>query len=127
MSRRIHPSWVVLASIESAQADRCVDVFRRPDDSFGFEEFRRDVEDRGAWTPVRYFSAQPYATQDAALAASMGRSAGSDIFIHGQGPEGRAQSKLKQDWTAGCVAVTDAEAEEIYSMVQDGTPILITP
>ena len=65
--------------------------------------------------------------QDAALAASMGRSAGSDIFIHGQGPEGRAQSKLKQDWTAGCVAVTDAEAEEIYSMVQDGTPILITP
>ena len=57
----------------------------------------------------------------------MGRSAGSDIFIHGQGPEGRAQSKLKQDWTAGCIAITDAEVEDVYAMVPDGTPILITP
>lgn len=70
MSRRIDPSWIVLASLENAQADRCVDIFTRPDGSFGFEEFRRDVEDAGAWTPVRYFSAQSYATQDAALAAA---------------------------------------------------------
>ena len=65
--------------------------------------------------------------QDSALAASLGRGAGGDIFIHGQGPEGRVQSKFKQDWTAGCIAVTDAEAEDIYAMVPDGTPILITP
>ena len=65
--------------------------------------------------------------QDSAQAASQGRSAGSDIFIHGQGPEGRVQSKVKQDWTAGCIAVTDAEVEDIYAMVPDGTPILITP
>jgi hypothetical protein len=70
MSRRIHQSWVVLASIENAQADRCVDIFSRPDGSFGFEEFRRDAEDAGAWTPVQYFSAQSYATRDAALAAA---------------------------------------------------------
>lgn len=56
MSRRIDPSWVVLASIENAESDRCVDVFRRPDGSFGFEEFRRDPEDAGAWTPVAYFA-----------------------------------------------------------------------
>ena len=37
------------------------------------------------------------------------------------------QSKVKQDWTAGCIAVTDAEVEDIYAMVPDGTPILITP
>lgn len=66
-------------------------------------------------------------TQDQALAAAVGRSAGSDIFIHGQGPEGRALSQRRQDWTAGCIAVTDDEAEDIYAMVRDGTPILIAP
>ena len=65
--------------------------------------------------------------QDSALAASVGRSAGSDIFIHGQGPEGRALSKQKADWTAGCIAVSDAEIEDVYAMIPDGTPILITP
>ena len=70
MSRRIDRSWVVLASLEDDQATRCVDVFRRADGSFGFEEFRRDVEDRGAWTPVRFFSAQSFATQAAAHAAA---------------------------------------------------------
>ena len=65
--------------------------------------------------------------QDSALAASVGRSAGSDVFIHGQGPEGRALSKQKADWTAGCIAVSDAEIEDVYAMIPDGTPILITP
>ncbi|QRZ14038.1 L,D-transpeptidase family protein [Paracoccus methylovorus] len=65
--------------------------------------------------------------QDAALAAALGQSAGSDIFIHGQGPEGRALSQSRRDWTVGCIAVTDAEVEDIYAMVRDGTPILITP
>ncbi len=27
------------------------------------------------------------------------------------------------DWTAGCISVTDRQIEEIYAMVQDGTPI----
>ena len=47
--------------------DRCVDLFRRPDGSFGFEEFRRDVEDAGAWTPVAYHSGAAYSSMDAAL------------------------------------------------------------
>jgi hypothetical protein len=50
MSGRIDPSWLVFDSIENAEHDRCVDCFSRPDGSFGFEEFRRDVEDGGAWT-----------------------------------------------------------------------------
>ncbi len=65
--------------------------------------------------------------QDSARAAQSGRSAGSDIFIHGLGPEGRVLSKQKQDWTAGCISVGDEEIEDIYAMVPDGTPILITP
>jgi hypothetical protein len=68
MSRRLDPSWVVIESIENPQHDRCVDVFTRPDGSFGFEEFRRDVEDAGAWTPVSYFCGLRHASKAEALA-----------------------------------------------------------
>ena len=65
--------------------------------------------------------------QDAAEATAVGMNPGRDIFIHGQGPEGKALSKLRRDWTVGCIAVTDAEMEDIYAMIQDGTPIQINP
>ncbi len=67
MSRRIDKSWTVFDSVENPEHDRCVDLFERPDGSFGFEEFRRDVEDAGAWTPVQYFSGAVYASRRAAL------------------------------------------------------------
>ena len=70
MSRRIDKSWTVYDSLENAQHDRCVDLFRRPDGTFGFEEFRRDVEDAGAWTPVAYYSGVAYASHEAALDAA---------------------------------------------------------
>jgi hypothetical protein len=54
MSKRIDKSWLVFTSIENFDHDKCVDLFSRPDGSFGFEEFRRDPEDRGEWTPVKY-------------------------------------------------------------------------
>ena len=47
MSKRIDKSWVVFSSVENLEHDRCVDLFSRPDDTFGFEEFRRDPEDGG--------------------------------------------------------------------------------
>ena len=70
MSRRIDKSWVVFTSIEDAHGERCVDLFLRPDGSYGFEEFRRDVEDAGAWTPVQYYSGAVYASKDEAVAAA---------------------------------------------------------
>jgi hypothetical protein len=70
MSARLDPSWRVLASPSTPAVDRCVDIFSRPDGTFGFEEFRRDPEDMGARTPVAYFSAHEYPTQQAALAAA---------------------------------------------------------
>ena len=70
MSSRIDKSWVVFESIENLEANRCVDLFLRPDGTHGFEEFRRDPEDAGAWTPVQYFSARAYASADEALAAA---------------------------------------------------------
>lgn len=63
--------------------------------------------------------------RDVEVARALGLSPGGDIFIHGEatkfgGGPGR-------DWTAGCIAVKDAEIEEIYAMVQDGTPIYLLP
>lgn len=60
--------------------------------------------------------------KDRAFALAAGKETGGDIFIHGQDPKDR---RNKGDWTAGCIAVTDREMEEIYSMVQPGTPIFI--
>jgi murein L,D-transpeptidase YafK len=62
-------------------------------------------------------------TIDLARAKALGVRAGGDIFIHG-GPR-RAVDRRKSDWTAGCIAVTDAEIEEIWSMVPTGIPITI--
>ncbi len=70
MSTRIDKSWLVLESIENDEHDRCVDLFRRPDGSFGFEVFRRDVEDAGLWTAVAYHSGA-YASKEAARAAAV--------------------------------------------------------
>lgn len=71
MSRRLDPSWLVFVSIENPEHDRCVDLFSRPDGSFGFEEFRRDAEDGGRWTPVRYFSGARYVDEAGARAAAI--------------------------------------------------------
>jgi hypothetical protein len=67
MSERIDKSWLVLVSVENPEHDRCVDIFSRPDCSYGFEEFRRDVEDGGRWTPVQYYSGAAYVSSGEAL------------------------------------------------------------
>jgi hypothetical protein len=70
MSARLDPSWRVLHSPSTPAVDRCVDVFTRPDGTYGFEEFRRDPEDMGAWTPVAYFSGREFATEEEAIAGA---------------------------------------------------------
>jgi len=60
---------------------------------------------------------------DLARARAMGVRPGGDIFIHG-GPRGSVDRR-KKDWTAGCIAVSDKEIEEIWSMVPTGIPITI--
>ena len=60
---------------------------------------------------------------DRAYAEAMGKSPGGDIFIHG----GPRRPISRQDWTEGCIAVSDREMERIYAMVKIGTPIHILP
>ena len=67
MSRRIDKSWTVFVSVENLEHDRCIDFFSRPDGSYGFEEFRRDIEDAGHWTPVASYSGVVYAASADAL------------------------------------------------------------
>jgi hypothetical protein len=66
---RLDKSWLVLAGHQTPEANRCVDIFSRPNGTFGFEEFRRDAEDLGAWTPIRYFSGHEYPTEINAINA----------------------------------------------------------
>src|SRR5262249_16828697 len=70
MPKRIASTWPVVASIENAEHDRGYDLLSRPDGRYGFEEFRRDAEDAGAWTPVQYYSDAVFASRDMALAAA---------------------------------------------------------
>lgn len=54
---------------------------------------------------------------------------GGDIMIHGL-PNGRgalARYYAGRDWTDGCVAVTDAEVEEIWRLTQDDARVHIAP
>jgi len=67
MRKRIDKSWLVVISIENSDHDRCLDLFLRPDGTYGFEEFRRDMEDRGEWTPASYYSDSIYPTAASAL------------------------------------------------------------
>jgi murein L,D-transpeptidase YafK len=56
-------------------------------------------------------------------------SPGGGIMIHGFPEEGIAIDDLGpyRDWTKGCIAVSNADMEEIWRLVPDGTPIEIVP
>ncbi len=64
---------------------------------------------------------------DRRRAAELGRSPGGDIFLHGQ-PNGLDPDlMLKGDWTAGCIALTNAEIEELWRVTPLGTLVEIRP
>ncbi|MGO4777524.1 murein L,D-transpeptidase family protein, partial [Lysobacter sp. 2RAB21] len=47
---------------------------------------------------------------------------GGDIMIHGGTPPG-----YRRDWTDGCIALTNEQIEEVWSLVPNGIPIRINP
>ncbi len=44
---------------------------------------------------------------------------GGDIFIHGGG--------AGEDWTLGCVAVSNSDIDELFDVIPVGTPVKILP
>lgn len=65
--------------------------------------------------------------RDRAAAQAVGVSPGGDIFIHGQPNQLPAGAVVPGDWTAGCVAVTDPEIEELFAATPVGTEVEIRP
>lgn len=65
--------------------------------------------------------------QDKLNAQMNGYSPGGDIMIHGlPNNTGFLENYyVNNDWTDGCIAVTNEEIREIWSAVSDGTPIFI--
>ena len=61
----------VLVSIETDDGGRCVDLFRRPDGSFGFEEYRRDVEDGQGWFAIGSFGDRRFESEVLAKTAAL--------------------------------------------------------
>jgi murein L,D-transpeptidase YafK len=62
-------------------------------------------------------------------ASSLGTSPGGDVMIHGLPPRYASigAAHREYDWTEGCIAVTNAEIEEIWRAVPNGAPIQIKP
>lgn len=67
-------------------------------------------------------------------AQTRGVSPGGNVMIHGSmktfgGNRGQPLYEYlpQQDWTLGCIAVSNQDMDEIYQQVKDGTPIEIRP
>lgn len=73
-------------------------------------------------------------TQDLAQAQARGVSAGGDVMVHGSSnlPQGNPNSVLynylpQNDWTHGCISVSNQDMDELWVNVKNGTPIIIQP
>ncbi len=67
--------------------------------------------------------------QDRQRAAQRGVDPGGQIMIHGQPNEPTYSEAYygSQDWTNGCIAVSNSDMIDIWLMTPDGTPIEIRP
>lgn len=70
---------------------------------------------------------------DLAYAEQRQKSAGGDVMIHGTVPTpatafpASSTYMPRKDWTLGCIAVTNADMDEIWQLVKNGTQIIIHP
>ena len=66
---------------------------------------------------------------DRAKAREKGVDPGGQIAIHGLPvkTDDAAWDYIERDWTNGCIAVTNQDMDQIWELVEDGTPIEIKP
>ena len=64
---------------------------------------------------------------DIAAAKAAGYSPGGDIMIHGQPNALPEPLTVPSDWTAGCIALTNAQMREIWDHAPIGTVVEIRP
>nr|WP_049763917.1 L,D-transpeptidase family protein [Shewanella halifaxensis] len=67
--------------------------------------------------------------EDRLRADALGISPGGQIMIHGENPNSSLSPEEAQmyNWTDGCIAVTNAEMDELWRAIDEGTPIEIWP
>jgi hypothetical protein len=58
---------VVIRSFNLDGETLCVDFFRRPDGTYGYEEFRREPEDGRGWFAIAAYSSRSFNTESDAL------------------------------------------------------------
>ena len=66
---------------------------------------------------------------DIAAARKLGARPGGEVLIHGlpSGFEDLGSCQSDRNWTRGCIAVSNAEMDEIWQLVADGTTVEIVP
>ncbi len=58
---------IVVRSINNSDQSLCIDIFKRNDNTFGFEEYRRDKETNEGWYKVNLFEYKIYSTEKEAF------------------------------------------------------------
>ena len=61
--RRKVKKQIVVHSINNSDESLCVDIFQRDDNSFGFEEYRRDPETNEGWYKVGFFEQSIFSSE----------------------------------------------------------------
>jgi murein L,D-transpeptidase YafK len=93
-------------------------------------EGRYTIDAKNPWSSFHLSLRVSYPNgRDRSTARAKGVSPGGQIMIHGT-PEYLTTLQATgvfRDWTAGCIAVSNAEIEEIYRLVNKGTTIIIKP
>src|SRR5271169_2885406 len=67
--------------------------------------------------------------EDLRRSSALHRSAGGDIFIHGEpNRPSRPDSYYKtRDWTNGCIALSDSDLQDVWDLTSGQTPVEIVP
>ncbi|WP_112873531.1 L,D-transpeptidase family protein [Paracoccus endophyticus] len=65
--------------------------------------------------------------QDRDRARRAGVDPGGDIMIHGQPNQVADGLRVRGDWTAGCIALANAQIRELFAHTALGTPVEIRP
>ncbi|MDA8741015.1 hypothetical protein N9M73_07815 [Rhodobacteraceae bacterium] len=60
----------VVLSVNHDGAAICVDIFQRPDGTYGFEEYRRDPEDNTGWFEIGHHAHKIFTDIDSAKDAA---------------------------------------------------------
>ena len=115
----------------------------RPDSVVASHRFLALDLDRDGWEGAKYVCSPPPrdsvaykafhinypSRQDRERARQAGVKPGGSIMIHGlpNDPRHAPDYYASQDWTDGCIALSNAQIERLWQLVPDGTTIEIRP